>query len=91
MCDTAQMTPVSICIRAIDTASEITDSTLVEKVEAAIDALEASCSTPSERVLALERVYGTFTRRRRSKANGPFGRFIAQQIDARQDRILARA
>ncbi|MHC2019709.1 hypothetical protein [Methylobacterium sp. CM6247] len=85
------MTPVSICVRAIDTASEITDSTLVEKVEAAIDALEASCSTPSERVLALERVYGTFARRRRSKTNAPFGRFIAHQIDVRQDRILARA
>jgi hypothetical protein len=86
-----RMTPVSICVRAIDTASEITDSTLVEKVEAAIDALEASCSTPSERVLVLECVYGTFARRRRSKANAPFGRFIAHQIDARQNRILALA
>ncbi|KQO57347.1 hypothetical protein ASF24_17670 [Methylobacterium sp. Leaf86] len=85
------MTPVRICVRAIDTASEITDSTLVEKVEVAIDTLEASCSTPSERVLALQRVYGTFTRRRRSKVNAPFGRFIAHHIDERQNRILARA
>lgn len=91
MCDTLEMTPVSICIRAIDSASEITDSTVIAKVDAAIDMLEASCSTPTEQVLALERVYETFACRRRSQTNAPFGRFIAQQIDQRQNRILARA
>jgi hypothetical protein len=84
------MTPVTICVREIDAASEITDSTVVAKVDAAIDVLEASFSTPTERVLALERVHGTFARRRRSKAKGPFGRFIAHHLDVRQNRIMTR-
>ncbi|MBD8904825.1 hypothetical protein MBTS_21740 [Methylobacterium bullatum] len=91
MCDTVQMTPVCICVREIDAASEITDTTVISRVETAINALEASCSTPAERVLALERVYETFARRRRSKAQVPFGRFIAHHLDIRQNRILMRA
>ncbi|MCK2056847.1 hypothetical protein [Methylobacterium sp. 37f] len=85
------MTPLCICVREIDAASEITDTTVVSKVDAAIDALEASCSTPTERILALERVYGTFSRRRRSKAQAPFGLFIAKHLDVRQNRIMTRA
>jgi hypothetical protein len=82
------MTPVTICVREIDAASEIADSTVVSKVDAAMDVLEASFSTPTEQVLALERVHGTFSRRRRNLALAPFGRFVAQLIDLHQNRIL---
>jgi hypothetical protein len=84
------MTPVCICVREIDAASGITDTTVVSIVDAAIDALEASCSTLTERILALECVHGTFASCRRSKAQAPFGRFIAKHLDVRQSRINAR-
>lgn len=82
-CDTVRITPVCICVREIDAASEITDTTVISRVETAIDALEVSCSTPVERVLALESVHNTFARRRRSKAQAPFGLFIAKHLDVR--------
>lgn len=85
------MTPVSICVRVIDAASGVTESTVVSMVDEALDALEASCSSPTEQVLALERVYGTFARRRPGKDLAPFGRFIAKHLDMRQNCIMTRA
>jgi hypothetical protein len=91
MCDTVRMKPVRLCVHAIDAASAITDSAMIATVDAALDVLEASCSTPTERILALERVHGTFARRRRSQATAPFGRFIAHHLDLRQNRLLTRS
>lgn len=85
------MIPVSICVHAIDAASETTESAMIGQVDAALDVLEACFHTPTDQILALERVHGTFARRRRSGAKAAFGRFIAHHLDRRQNRLLIRA
>ena len=85
------MTPADICIRQIDCASTLTDTTVIERVDAALDLLMASYSSPTEKILALERVHSAFFRRRRSVRGTPFGCFVMRNLDRRQTMIIKTA
>lgn len=82
------MTPPERCIRRIEEASVRTDSSIVHAVDDALTELEASFSRPSERVLALERVHQAFSTRRRRLSAAPYGRFVSEIINRRQDALL---
>lgn len=80
------MTPVSLCIRKVDHASVITDSTVVARVSDALNELESAYLRPSERIVALEEVLQDFGHSRQVKGT-PFGRFLATSIQRRQNKI----
>lgn len=82
------MKAADLCIREIDALAVVTDSTVVARLDAVLDDLEARCQSPTEAVLALEKVYAGFASRRRSIIATPFGRYIARRIDERQNLIL---
>ena len=79
------MDPVATCLRKVDGAVDVTDSTVVDRVATALDDLEASYRRPSERIVALEIVLHDFGRRRPSIKGSAFGRFLRNAIEQRQD------
>lgn len=82
------MTPQERCVRRIDEVRDRTDSSVVRAVEDALAELEASFSRASDQVLALERVHQAFSTRRRRTSAAPYGRFVSEIIDRRQDVLL---
>lgn len=82
------MKVADLCIREIDALAAVTDSSVIARLDAVLDDLEAGCQSPTEAVLALEKVYAGFSNRRRSLTGTPFGRYIARRIDERQNLIL---
>lgn len=80
------MQPTDICLRKVSEAAEITDSTIIAKVADALDELEAAYPHPSDRIIALERVFSEFSRRRPSIHRTPTARLIRVSIERRQIR-----
>jgi hypothetical protein len=85
------MTPQERCIRRIDEARNLSDSSVIHLVQDALSDLEQAYSRTSERVVALEAVHSAFFARRRRASAAPFGRFVAKIIDRRQDDLLRRS
>lgn len=77
------MTPVSRCLRKVDHASAVSDSTIVDQVGEALDELEAAYHRPSEKIIALEEVLQAVSRRRSLEVS-PFGRFVYSSVERRQ-------
>ncbi|GLS46686.1 hypothetical protein [Methylobacterium brachythecii] len=77
------MTPVARCLRKVDHASVVTDSTIVEQVGEALDELEAAYRRPSDKITALEEVLQAVSRRRTLETS-PFGRFVYSSVERRQ-------
>ena len=84
------MTPQELCIRRIEEAGTLTDSTVVRLVEGALDELKATYRRPDERLVALEAVHSAFTARRRRTTPVPFGRFVAKVVGRSQNVLIAR-
>ena len=84
------MEPTDICLRKVSEAAQITDSTVVAKVADALDELEAAYPHPSDRIIALERVFSEFARRRPSAYRTPTARLIRVSIERRQIRCSRR-
>jgi len=84
------MEPTDICLRKVSEAVEVTDSTVIAKVADALDELEAAYSHPSDRIIALERVFSEFSRRRPSAHRTPTARLIRVSIERRQIRCSRR-
>ena len=78
------MEPTDICLRKVSEAAEITDSTVIAKVADALDELEAAYLHPSDRVIALQKVFSDFSRRRPSAYQTPTARLIRISIERRQ-------
>lgn len=84
------MEPTDVCLRKVTAAAQITDTTVIEKAADALDELEAAYLRPSERIIALERVFSEFTRRRSSTYRTPTARLIRVSIERRQIRCSLR-
>ena len=84
------MEPTDICLRKVSEAAEITDSTVIAKVADALDELEAAYLHPSDRVIALQKVFSDFSRRRPSAYQTPTARLIRISIERRQIRCNRR-
>ena len=84
------MEPTDICLRKVSEAAEITDSTVIAKVADALDELEAAYPHPNDHVIALERVFSDFSRRRPSTYQTPTARLIRVSIERRQIRCSHR-
>lgn len=84
------MEPTDICLRKVTDAAQITDSTVIAKVSDALDELEAAYAHPSDRIIALERVFSEFDRRRSSVHRTPTARLIRVSIERRQIRCNRR-
>ena len=84
------MPPIDACIREINVAAAFSDSTVIERVDTALDVLEATCGSPTAKIVALEKVHAAFIERHPSTQQTPTGRFIAKHIDLRQNQILLR-
>lgn len=84
------MEPTDVCLRKVTEAANITDSTIIEKVAAALDELEAAYAHPNDRIIALERVFSEFGRRRPSAHRTPTARLIRVSIERRQIRCNRR-
>lgn len=80
------MEPTDICLRKVTEAAHVTDSTIIAKVADALDELEAAYAHPSDRIIALERVFSEFGRRRPSVHRTPTARLIRVSIERRQIR-----
>ena len=83
------MTPICRCLSKVDHASAITDTTVIGHVSDALNELEAAYHRPSERIVALEEVLQTVSRRR--SGGTPFGRFVRVSIERRQNRLARRS
>ncbi|GJD53090.1 hypothetical protein OPKNFCMD_5861 [Methylobacterium crusticola] len=84
------MTPVNRCLRRLDHASAITDSTVAHLIAEALDELEAAFARPSDRVVALEAVLHE-VRDRSGAGRKPLTRFLHTVVDQRQSRLTRRA
>lgn len=84
------MEPTDVCLRKVSEAAHITDTTVIGKVADALDELEAAYRHPSDRIIALERVFSEFTRRRPSVHQTPNARLIRLSIERRQIRCSRR-
>ncbi|WP_019903085.1 hypothetical protein [Methylobacterium sp. 77] len=82
------MTPVDRCARHISEALISTTSSVVDGIVGALDALEASYDTLSERVTALEAVLHIVKRRCRARPDMPDPRSVIASIDQRQNKML---
>lgn len=82
--------PTDVCLGKVTEASQITDSTIIAKVAAALDELEAAYAHPSDRIIALERVFSEFGRRRPAVYQTPAARLIRVSIERRQIRCSRR-
>ncbi len=77
------MSPVHRCLQEVSHLSAVTDSTVAERFEAALDELEAAYEQPKERILACDAVLRQL-RRIGLTEDAPFGRFIRARIASRQ-------
>jgi hypothetical protein len=77
------MTPVARCLRKVDHASAVTDSTIVDQVGEALDELEAAYFRSSDKIIALEEVLQAVSRRRAPEVSS-FGRFVCNSVERRQ-------
>ncbi len=84
------MTPVGLCLRKVDHASTIADSTAGGCVLEALDALEGAYRRPSERIVALEAVLHEFDRGR-PMGGTAFGRFLRLTVERRQNKWSRRS
>lgn len=82
------MTPIETCMRKVEAAARITDSTVVQHVMAALDELEDAYASCHERTLALEALRTSFGQRRAHVCGGPFHRFLCTCIEKRQEHAL---
>lgn len=80
------MEPTEICLRKVSEAAQVTDSTVIAKVADALDELEAAYPHSNDRIIALERVFSEFARRRPSAYRTPTARLIRVSIERRQIR-----
>ncbi|CAO4148017.1 hypothetical protein [Methylorubrum aminovorans] len=80
------MTPVSRCLHKVDHLSAVPDSTVADRVDAALDELEGAYRKPSERIVALEAVLQEVCRNQRSGST-PFGRFVRVCVERRQVKL----
>lgn len=79
------MTPVIQCLRKVDHASAVADSTVGQRVLEALDELESAYRRPSERIVALEAVLHEFDRP--GRLNGtPFNRLLRVAVERRQNK-----
>ncbi|MBB2962235.1 hypothetical protein FHU13_002627 [Methylobacterium sp. R2-1] len=79
------MTPVIQCLRKVDHASAVADSTAAERVLQALDELESAYRRPSERIVALEAVLHEFDRAGRVN-DTPFSRLLRLTVERRQNK-----
>ena len=79
------MTPVSQCLRKVDHASAVADSSAGERVLKALDELESAYRRPSERIVALEAILHEFDRRGRVTGT-PFSRLLRVAVERRQNK-----
>jgi hypothetical protein len=84
------MEPTEIFLRKVSDAVRITDSTVIGEVADALDELEAAYPHPCDRIIALERVFSEFRRRRPGDAQTPAARLIRISIERRQIRCSRR-
>lgn len=84
------MEPTDICLQKVSAAVRITDSTVIAEVADALDELEAAYPHPCDRIIALEKVFSEFRRRRPSEAKTPAARLIRVSIERRQIRCSRR-
>ncbi|MDV2987345.1 hypothetical protein [Methylorubrum podarium] len=81
----ARMTPVIQCLRKVDHASAVADSTVSKRVLEALNELESAYRRPSERIVALEAVLQEFDRRG-CLSGTPFGRLLRLTVERRQNK-----
>lgn len=84
------MTPVRRCLHKVDHLSAVPDSTVADRVDAALDELEQAYRRPSERIVALETVLQEVCRDRRTGGT-PLGRFVQVSVERRQARLARHA
>lgn len=82
--------PVAECLRKVEDAACLTDSTIVERIASALNDLEASYARSSDRIVALESVLHDFDYRRPSVKGTPFSRCLRNAIERRQVRWSRR-
>lgn len=87
---TVPMTPVSRCLHKVDHLSAVPDSTVADRVDAALDELEQAYRKPSERIVALETVLQEVSRNCRTGST-PFGRFVRVSVERRQEKLARSA
>lgn len=76
--------PVNRCLRKLDHASAVSDTTITALVADALNELEASYGRPGDRILALEDVLHSYSERRSDRHAAPFHRFLLSIVDQRQ-------
>ncbi|AWI88915.1 hypothetical protein [Methylorubrum aminovorans] len=79
------MQPVIQCLRKVDHAFTVADSTAGERVLEALNELESAYRRPSERIVALEAVLHEFDRRGRVDGT-PFSRLLRLAVERRQNK-----
>ncbi|CAO4146850.1 hypothetical protein LPLAFNJD_LOCUS2300 [Methylorubrum aminovorans] len=84
------MTSVIRCLHKVDHLSAVPDSTVADRVDAALDELEGSYRKPCERILALEEVLQEVCRSRKTGGT-PFGRFVRVSVERRQVKLSRTA
>ncbi|BAU94068.1 hypothetical protein ACQKJ1_26930 [Methylorubrum rhodesianum] len=80
------MTPVSRCLHKVDHLSAVPDSTVAERINAALDELEGAYRKPCERIVALEMVLHEVRQNRRIGGT-PFARFVHVSVERRQEKL----
>jgi hypothetical protein len=79
------MQPVTQCLRKVDHALSVSDSTAGERVLEALNELESAYRRPSERIVALEAVLHEFGRQGRVQ-DTPFSRLLRLAVERRQNK-----
>ena len=81
---------MSRCLHKVDYLSAVPDSTVADRVDAALDELERAYRKPSERIVALETVLQEVCRNRRTGGT-PLGRFVQVSVERRQEKLARSA
>ncbi len=82
--------PVKHCLRRLDHASAISDTTATTLVSDALNELEAAYTHPTDRILALETVLHGYRDLQTGRHVAPFQRVLTSSVDQRQT-LLSRS
>ena len=77
---------MSRCLHKADHLSAMPDSTVADRVNAALDELERAYRKPCERIVALEMVLQEVHHNRKIGGT-PFGRFVRVNVERRQVKL----
>ena len=77
---------MSRCLHKVDHLSAVPDSTVADRINAALDELEGAYRKPCERIVALEMVLHEVSRDRRTGGT-PLGRFVQMSVERRQKKL----